>query len=270
MSSAQKKIMLSFDIEEFDMPEEYGKTISFEEKISVSTKGTTIILDLLKKHNIEATFFSTVEFAKNALALIERINEEGHELASHGCFHSSFNDGHLSQSKIELEKLSGQKINGFRMPRMMGVSNQAAHNAGYHYNSSLNPVYLPGRYNNFFKPRTLFITDSIIQLPASAVPYLRFPLFWLSFHNLPLSLYKAACSLTLRHDRYLNIYFHPWEFTDLTRSEYNMPNFVSKNSGMLMEQRFNSLVEWLKQKQVTFCTITNFLNSQNRNDIPVY
>jgi hypothetical protein len=265
-----EKIMLSFDIEEFDMPEEYDRTISFEEKIDVSTQGTKIILDLLKSHNIPATFFSTVEFAKNAKALIDRIISEGHELASHGCFHSLFNDDHLAQSKIELEKISGQKINGFRMPRMMKVNNKATCQAGYQYNSSLNPVYLPGRYNNFFRPRTAFIADSVIQFPASAVPFVRFPLFWISFHNLPLSLYKTACAYTLNHDHYLNIYFHPWEFVDLTKEEYNLPKFVSKNSGKEMEERFNSFLNWLKKRNVTFCTITNYFNSRNRNEIPVY
>ena len=30
-------IVLTFDVEEFDTPEEYGREISFEEKIKVST-----------------------------------------------------------------------------------------------------------------------------------------------------------------------------------------------------------------------------------------
>ena len=59
-------ILLSFDIEEFDMPFEYGKTISFEDQMSISIEGTSLILDLLEKHQIKATFFSTVIFAINA------------------------------------------------------------------------------------------------------------------------------------------------------------------------------------------------------------
>ena len=59
-------ILLSFDIEEFDMPFEYHKEISFDEQIEISVKGTTIILDLLKKHDVKATFFSTATFAINA------------------------------------------------------------------------------------------------------------------------------------------------------------------------------------------------------------
>ena len=45
-------IYLSFDIEEFDMPKEYGYDIAFERQIAISRKGLTAILDLLKKHQM--------------------------------------------------------------------------------------------------------------------------------------------------------------------------------------------------------------------------
>lgn len=258
-----KKVLLSFDIEEFDMPLEYGKPISFQDQISVSTRGTRIILDILLDNQIPATFFSTVVFAANAKDLIQRINKEGHELASHGYFHSAFENKHLAESKSELEKLSGRPVTGFRMARMMPVDDHAIETAGYRYNSSLNPVYLPGRYNNFFKPRTIFKTDSLIQLPASATPVMRVPLFWLSFHNFPLWMYKAACVRTINHDHYLNIYFHPWEFTDLTRTEYGLPEFVSKNSGDQMIARFKTWIQWMKKKGYTFSTISDFMDSRS-------
>ena len=57
-------ILLSFDIEEFDMPLEYNGEISFEEQIDVSRMGLERILDLLKKYHVKATFFSTVIFAE--------------------------------------------------------------------------------------------------------------------------------------------------------------------------------------------------------------
>ena len=34
------RILLSFDIEEFDMPFEYQRKITFEEQIEISKKGT--------------------------------------------------------------------------------------------------------------------------------------------------------------------------------------------------------------------------------------
>ncbi len=257
-----KTVLLSFDIEEFDMPFEYGKSISFEEQIRVSTEGTTTILDILREHNVKATFFSTVIFATHASPIIDRIREEGHELASHGWYHSTFEKEHLKESKDALEKLSGLPVTGFRMPRMKPVDDAAIAAAGYSYNSSLNPVYLPGRYNNFFKPRTLFRTEGLIQIPASAVPVIRFPLFWLSFHNLPLWLYKLACSPTMHCDNYLNIYFHPWEFTHLDKpDQYGFPTYVSKNSGPAMAHRFASLLTWLRHCNYTFSSISSFLHT---------
>ncbi|MGY0038580.1 polysaccharide deacetylase family protein [Pedobacter sp. NJ-S-72] len=114
-------VLLSFDIEEFDMAFEYGKSITFEDQISISTEGTRIILDLLLKNNLKATFFSTVTFAKNATHLIKRILDEGHELASHGVYHSDFKKEHLLESRLALEELSGVKVAGYRMARMMPV-----------------------------------------------------------------------------------------------------------------------------------------------------
>jgi len=257
-----KKVLLSFDIEEFDMPLEYNKTISFQDQISVSSKGTKIILDILQEYQVPATFFSTVVFATNARDMILRIGQEGHELASHGYFHSAFENKHLAESKSELEKLSGKPITGFRMARMMPVDDAAIESAGYIYNTSLNPVYLPGRYNNFFKHRTIFKTGSLTQLPASATPLIRVPLFWLSFHNFPLWMYKAACARTINRDGYLNIYFHPWEFTDLTRAEYGLPKFVSKNSGEQMIDRFKTWIQWMKKQGYTFNTISEFIISR--------
>ncbi|GCC52852.1 DUF3473 domain-containing protein [Chryseotalea sanaruensis] len=256
-----KTVFLSFDIEEFDMPLEYGKSIPFSDQISISRVGCHVILDLLKKHQIHATFFSTVVFASNAPEIIDRINKEGHELASHGFYHSDFKEEHLVSSKKELEKISGQTISGFRMARMKPVSDAAIVAAGYRYDSSLNPVYLPGRYNNYFKPRTAFMHNGLLEIPASATPTLRFPLFWLSFHNLPLMIYKWFCCIVLWSDRYLNLYFHPWEFTDLNQSRFGLPGFVRKKTGRAMVYSFDQWLAWCKEKGFTFLTLGEFKNT---------
>jgi peptidoglycan/xylan/chitin deacetylase (PgdA/CDA1 family) len=253
-------ILLSFDIEEFDMPFEYGKYISFEDQIEISKKGTSIILDLLKKYQIKATFFSTVIFAQNALELISRIVAEGHELASHTFYHSKFEIEHLAESKLVLEKISGQNIKGLRMPRMKDVEHFAVRDAGYSYNSSLNPTWLPGRYNNFNKPRTYFTDNGVIQIPSSVSPIIRFPLFWLSFHNLPLWLYLLIAKYTLKKDNYLNLYFHPWEFTDLNdKKRFGFPAYVSKNTGKLMQQRIEIFISHQLKMDLKFGTFSQFI-----------
>ncbi len=251
-------ILLSFDIEEFDMPFEYGKDISFDEQIEISTRGTIHILDILKKHQVKATFFSTVVFAENAPAIIRRIIDEGHELASHGYYHSDFEVSHLLSSKEALEKLSGTSVKGFRMARMKPVDEIEVYKAGYEYNSSLNPTFLPGRYNNLRKPRTYYKESGLWQIPASVSPLLRFPLFWLSFHNLPLALYKWFSLRTHKSDGYLNIYFHPWEFTDLDQDKFGFPSYVRKNTGDKMITRFDEFVKSLKEKRLSFGRFSDF------------
>nr|WP_199156064.1 polysaccharide deacetylase family protein [Pedobacter sp. ASV2] len=255
-------ILLSFDIEEFDMPFEYGKDISFEDQIAISRAGTISILNLLEKHDVKATFFCTVTFAENIPDLIERITSSGHELASHGYYHSDFKPEHLLQSKLKLEQLSGKEITGYRMARMMPVDEQEIFKAGYTYNTSINPTYLPGRYNNFNISRTYFKKENVLQIPASVSPLIRFPLFWLSFHNLPLAIYKFLSSWTYKKDKYLNIYFHPWEFTDLNDFErFGFPGYVRKNTGIKMIERMDNLISWMKSKKYPFGTFQYFIKS---------
>lgn len=252
------QVLLSFDIEEFDVPAEYGAEIPFAEQVAISETGTRIILDLLKSHNVKATFFSTVMFARAAPDIIRRIVAEGHELGSHGWFHSAFENAHLLASRQELERISGASVDGFRMARMMPVENQAIKDAGYIYNSSLNPVFLPGRYNNFNEPRTVFVKDSLLQIPASATPVMRLPLFWLSFHHLPFWIYKAASARTISKDKYLNIYFHPWEFSDLSDPRLKLPRLITRNSGSGMVARFTTLLNWFRQREFEFSTLSSF------------
>ncbi len=253
-------ILLSFDIEEFDMPFEYGKTISFKEQIEISRTGTEYILDLLEKHQIKATFFSTVVFAQNAGEIIQRILKEGHELASHGYYHSKFENEHLKSSKIALEALANKPVLGYRMARMKPVDEKEIANAGYIYNSSVNPTWLPGRYNNLHKPRTFYKECGVWQIPSSVSKYVRFPLFWLSFHNLPLFIYKIIARKTHKADGYLNIYFHPWEFTDLSDKEkFGFPSYISKNSGDKMIARMDLLITYFKSQKSSFSTLSNFV-----------
>jgi len=253
-------ILLSFDIEEFDMPLEYNKEISFEDQMGISIRGTNHILDILDKHQIKATFFSTVIFAQNAPEVIKKLLSSGHELASHGYYHSTFDKTHLALSRKALQEISSQNIIGFRMPRMKPVDEDEVRKAGYLYNSSLNPTWLPGRYNNLSSPRTIFEKAGIWQIPASVSSKLRFPLFWLSFHNLPLWIYTWLAKSTYKKDGYLNIYFHPWEFTNLRdKNRFGFPGYVSKNSGEQMIERMDSFINHLKRKNYTFGTISEFI-----------
>ena len=183
-------ILLSFDTEEFDVPREHGVDFPLDEAMKVSVYGTNRILDCLKNNGVKATFFCTSNFAENAPEVMRRIMDEGHEVAAHGCDHWQPQASDVSRSKEILERLTGRTIQGYRQPRMFPVSDTELERMGYVYNSSLNPAFIPGRYMHLSEPRTCFMTGKLLQIPASVTPWIRFPLFWLSCHNLPMWLYQ--------------------------------------------------------------------------------
>lgn len=250
-------ILLSFDLEEFDLPFEYGQTLSFDQQIAVSVEGTQKILDVLQEKGVKATFFCTASFAVNARHLIDLIVKNGHEIASHGYNHSSYKDSDLRDSKMILEEMTGVEVKGFRMPRMAPVSSGVLSDAGYLYNSSLNPTCIPGRYNHFGKPRTYHMDGQIIQIPAAVTPFLRIPLFWLSFHNFPQSLYAYLLGRCVKNDGYAAIYFHPWEFVDVSELA-KLPFIIRNNSGDSLLERLDNLIAYCKGKDYEFVTYTSF------------
>ncbi|OAD44745.1 polysaccharide deacetylase family protein [Polaribacter atrinae] len=255
-----KKILITFDLEEFDLPLEYNLEISIDKQLEIGTNGLIILLEILKKHSIKATFFTTAFFAESRPQLIKKIVKDGHELASHLYYHSDYNIEHIASSKHKLEEISGKKIYGIRSPRLRPLSLEEIEKSGYIYSSSLNPTFIPGRYNNFKKPRTIFYNNNrnLFIVPFSVSPIIRFPLFWLSFKNLPLTIYSFLCNRTLKKDKYLHLYFHPWEFSDL--EEFKIPNFIKKIHGQKMTKKFELFIKKIKNKG-NFITIKEFLES---------
>lgn len=253
-------ILLSFDIEEFDGPREHGVEYSLEEGMKVSVKGTNLILDVLKKNDVRATFFCTGNFARNAPDVIGRIVGEGHEVACHGVDHWKPCESDFKLSKEIVEKISGVRVSGYRQPRMFPVVESEIKKAGYRYNSSLNPAFIPGRYMNLSTPRTWFVKDGVMQIPASVTPLVRFPLFWLSLHNLPEKIYHYLVRRVLKSDGYFVTYFHPWEFYELKdHPEFKMPFIIKNHSGREMVERLDNLIKMLKSEGHKFITYDEFV-----------
>ncbi len=258
-------ILLSFDIEEFDVPLEHGVRYDpVAEGMTVSRTGAERILDVLRRSGVRATFFCTGNFASNAPDIIRRFVSEGHEVACHGVDHWQPKPADVHESKAIVGRVAGITPRGYRQPRMFAVSDEELQRAGYDYNSSLNPAFIPGRYMHLSAPRTWFMRNGVMQIPASVTPWLRFPLFWLSLHNLPQWLYHFLVRRTLSHDGYFVTYFHPWEFYDLCEHpELRIPYIIRRNSGRAMCQRLENLIEMLKSRGHRFGTFSEFV-SQHR------
>lgn len=262
-------ILLSFDTEEFEVPREQGIEYSLKDGIQVSVEGTNLILDVLKSNNVRATFFCTGNFAENAPEVMQRIINEGHEVACHGVDHWQPKETDFALSKEIVERITGCVVTGYRQPRMFPVVESEIKKAGYRYNSSLNPAFIPGRYMNLKTPRTWFVKDGVMQIPASVTPLVRFPLFWLSLHNLPEGLYHWMVRRVLNQDGYFVTYFHPWEFYELKEHpELKIPFIIRNHSGQEMVGRLDRLIKMLKSRGHRFITYDEFVNikqSENKD-----
>lgn len=259
--SARPQILISFDVEEFDLPEEFGVPVPPDDRAGVSAEGMDCVLTVLDRFPaVRATFFTTVNFARMNPEIFRRMSsDERYEIASHGVSHSTFVPEDLAASRKFLGELSGRPVTSFRPARLAPVPKDLILEAGYRCESALNPVWLPGRYNHFTASlRPFFEPCGLLQIPVSAVPVIRFPLFWLSFKNLPGSIYRTGAGLAIRSVHFFNLYTHPWEYTDRSREEHwRIPRYITRHAGQEMADRLADLLRYL-EGQGEFVTFSEF------------
>jgi peptidoglycan/xylan/chitin deacetylase (PgdA/CDA1 family) len=138
------------------------------------TEPTKKVLDLLDEFNITATFFVVADIEEHYPGLIESIVDRGHELACHGLSHACKIDPETKkklmsndefekrtlQAKKILEKISGERIVGYRAPNALvgGWMLDSLERLGFKYDCS---VSVNSLYNK---------TDSALST-VSSIPY---------------------------------------------------------------------------------------------------
>ena len=254
-----RKILLSFDLEKFDLPEEYGLNIPKDEQFSFSLRGLKKILDLLNRQNIKATFFTTASFALKYPQIIKKISKK-HEISSHNLDHSVeyYNEEEIKKSKEIIERIINKKIKGFRMPRLQKVDHNSLFKLGFKYDSSISPAYIPGRYNNYFKKRKITRIRNILEIPLSTLQILRMPLSWIFFRFFGLTYAKIITLFCMKNPGFVNLFFHPWEFNDL--KNFKIPFYIKKNSGINALKMLEKYIIWCKKKDYNFIIFSEFLN----------
>jgi hypothetical protein len=80
----------------------------------------------------------------------------------------------------------------------------------------------------------------------------------LSFKNFPYALYLKLALQTLRKDGYLSLYFHPWEFTNITA--FGLPKYTTKGSDNELLDKLYRLLNDLN-KQAEFVTMGDFIQN---------
>jgi len=185
------------------------------------------ILAMLADANARATFFTLGWVAERYPALIQRIADCGHELASHGYSHQRATDqtpqefrSDITLAKAIIEDIAGVEVRGYRAPSFsIGDANTWAFDAiaasGYRYSSSIYPIRhdhygVPDapRYAHEVRPGLLEIPVATVRLfsvnwPAGGGGY---------FRLLPYMLSRWSIRRINAHDRQpAMFYFHPWE-----------------------------------------------------------
>jgi len=114
------KNIMSVDLEDFycDLP--FSMWHNYESRVASGTKN---ILNLLDKYKASATFFTLGYIAEKHPELIEQVKSRGHEISSHGYYHTDLRnmtreefENELIKSLDILRAVSGEKVIGFRAP----------------------------------------------------------------------------------------------------------------------------------------------------------
>jgi polysaccharide deacetylase family protein (PEP-CTERM system associated) len=204
---------------------------------------TERVLDLLGRHGIRATFFVLGWVAERFPALVRRIADSGHEVASHGVAHerlttlnrTQFRES-VTRSKHILEQLAGTEVRGYRAPSYsIGPTTLWAYEelqcAGYRYSSSIVPIR-HDLYGMPAAPRFAFVArpTGLLEIPVTTVRLLgrNWPCGGGGyFRLLPYPLFRLGLRrVNLREQRPGVFYFHPWE---IDPDQPRVPGVTFKN-----------------------------------------
>ena len=228
-------VALSFDVEEHYRIEAAAHLVCSPE-LKAQYAGrmdetTRWLLDALGERSITATFFVVGEIAKSHAALVRKMVEAGHEVASHSWDHrrvhrftpDTFRED-VRTSKDALEQAGGAEVVGFRAPTFSIMRETAwainvLADVGMKYDSSIFPVR-HDRYGVPDAPRTPFrvrgeqrellelppltLRGFGANLPVAGGGYFRlFPLWVMERGLRQMARLPQSASV---------LYFHPWEF----------------------------------------------------------
>ena len=225
------KNALTVDVEEYFQVAAFEQTITRDQWDTIEPRvafNTGRVLDLFAAQRKTATFFVLGWIAERHPALVRRIVDEGHELASHGYDHTrvhqftptQFREDVLRARRI-LEDISGVAIRGYRAPsysingRNLWALDVLAE-TGHLYSSSIYPIR-HDLYGMPEAPRFPFRVrpDAILEIPITTVRFgsQNYPCGGGGyFRLLPYGAFRWMLRRVNEQDRQPGLfYFHPWE-----------------------------------------------------------
>jgi polysaccharide deacetylase family protein (PEP-CTERM system associated) len=192
-------------------------------------RNSEAVLELFDRAGVKATFFTLGWIAERYPALIRRIADAGHEIASHGWDHvrvftmtSAMFRADLERARIAIEDACGQAPTGYRAPsfsidKRTPWAHQVLAEEGYAYSSSVAPV----RHDHYGWPEA----PRFAHRPLSGAELIELPVTTVEiggrrlaaggggfFRLLPYRFSSWAISrVNGNEQRPAVFYFHPWE-----------------------------------------------------------
>lgn len=192
-------------------------------------RNCNLILEMFAEAEVKATFFTLGWVAQRHGALMRRIVDAGHELASHGWDHervfrfdkASFS-ADIERARKVLEDAGGQRITGYRAPSFSidgrtPWAYMALQEQGFEYSSSVAPI-VHDHYGWREAPRFAFKPlpwSNLIEIPVTTAHFAGRRLAAGGggfFRVLPYGFSRWAIRQVNTVDRRPAVfYFHPWE-----------------------------------------------------------
>ncbi|HEY1586320.1 MAG TPA: polysaccharide deacetylase family protein [Polyangia bacterium] len=220
------------------------------------TQGMPLVLELLAKEGVPATFFCTGDVARKHPDIVRRLVDEGHELGCHGDTHARFGGMDRATAERELRdggatlRAFGCDVTSFRAPNLDFPAEflplLAAN--GFRLDSS------QGRH----KPGSFFVSPSFVRTGADGVervPATIAP----SAVRLPRPIRNALFS---RMRDPVVFFFHPWEFVDVTREPIPLDCRFLTGAPALASLR--ETIAWFRQRGATFRRMRELAHHANR------
>jgi polysaccharide deacetylase family protein (PEP-CTERM system associated) len=185
------------------------------------------MLQVMADRGVRSTCFVLGSVAERVPALVRRISEAGHEIASHGYDHELIHESDpasfrtdVARSKSLLESISNQEVRGYRAPSF-SLTHWALpilRDAGYEYDSSLFPTTLS--HSRYGIPTVLRQSgpvthvDGLTEVSLSCLTFRDHALPWAGggyFRLIPYPVFKRGVKRILSSGNPYVFYIHPWE-----------------------------------------------------------
>lgn len=225
------RFLATFDIEDWFHAENVRGSLPSTDPDALEPRlepNANELLDILAETGARSTFFVLGWVAERYPAIVRRIVDEGHELASHTHTHRNLRDlprpemeRELAKAKDALEQVGGREVRGIRAPNF-SISDEVLDvlaEAGYWYDSSYFGFAQHDRYGKLSvapdaTSPIVEVRPDLLEVQMTRVPVGPAMVPWAGgayFRLIPYPIFRRGVAERLRSASWFTFYFHPWE-----------------------------------------------------------